>query len=156
MATHSSVLAWEIPWTEEPRGLWSMRLQTVGHYWSEWAHKLVWGQPSRLVERLSTCSEMGLRRKLWARDIDVVLVVIWMIRKTMKRDEIPLRECLQRDERQVVESAENLYRYWAEEELPKETEIARDWVYFWWMEGHVFFQTHINQQKNLNIESWKH
>ena len=24
MATHSSMLAWEIPWTEEPVGLWSM------------------------------------------------------------------------------------------------------------------------------------
>ena len=24
MATHSSILAWEIPWTEEPGGLWSM------------------------------------------------------------------------------------------------------------------------------------
>ena len=27
MATHSSILAWEIPWTEEPDGLESMRLQ---------------------------------------------------------------------------------------------------------------------------------
>ena len=27
MATHSSVLAWEIPWTEEPGGLQSMALQ---------------------------------------------------------------------------------------------------------------------------------
>ena len=30
-ATHSSILAWEIPWTEEPGGLWSMRLQRVRH-----------------------------------------------------------------------------------------------------------------------------
>ena len=28
MATHSSILAWEIPWTEEPGGLQSMRLQS--------------------------------------------------------------------------------------------------------------------------------
>ena len=27
MATHSSILAWEIPWTEEPGGLQSMRLE---------------------------------------------------------------------------------------------------------------------------------
>ena len=27
MATHSSILAWRIPWTEEPGGLQSMRLQ---------------------------------------------------------------------------------------------------------------------------------
>ena len=30
-ATPSSVLAWEIPWTEEPGGLQSMGLQRVGH-----------------------------------------------------------------------------------------------------------------------------
>ena len=28
MATHSSVLAWRIPWTEEPGGLWSMGPQS--------------------------------------------------------------------------------------------------------------------------------
>ena len=31
MATHSSILAWKIPWTEELGGLQSMRLQRVGH-----------------------------------------------------------------------------------------------------------------------------
>ena len=31
MATHSSILAWKIPWTEEPCGLQSMGLQRVGH-----------------------------------------------------------------------------------------------------------------------------
>ena len=31
MATHSSILAWRIPWTEEPGRLQSMRLQQVGH-----------------------------------------------------------------------------------------------------------------------------
>ena len=31
MATHSSVLAWEIPWTEGPDGPWSMGLQCVRH-----------------------------------------------------------------------------------------------------------------------------
>ena len=31
MATHSSILAWKIPWTEEPRRLESMGLQRVGH-----------------------------------------------------------------------------------------------------------------------------
>ena len=31
MATHSSILTWEIPWTEEPAGLPSMGLQRVGH-----------------------------------------------------------------------------------------------------------------------------
>ena len=31
MATHSSILAWRIAWTEEPGGLQSMGLQRVGH-----------------------------------------------------------------------------------------------------------------------------
>ena len=31
MATHSSILALEIPWTEEPSGLKSMESQRIGH-----------------------------------------------------------------------------------------------------------------------------
>ena len=31
MATHSSLLAWRIPWTEKPGGLQSMGLQRVGY-----------------------------------------------------------------------------------------------------------------------------
>ena len=32
MATHSSILAWRIPWTEEPGGLQSTGSQRVGHH----------------------------------------------------------------------------------------------------------------------------
>ena len=32
MATHCSILSWEIPWTEEPGGLQAMGLHRVGHY----------------------------------------------------------------------------------------------------------------------------
>ena len=31
MTTHSSILAWRIPWTEKPDGLQFMGLQRVGH-----------------------------------------------------------------------------------------------------------------------------
>ena len=31
MATHSSILAWRSPWTEEPSGIQSMGSQRVGH-----------------------------------------------------------------------------------------------------------------------------
>ena len=31
ITTHSSILAWEIPWTEEPGGLYSMGSQRVGY-----------------------------------------------------------------------------------------------------------------------------
>ena len=37
MATHSSVLAWRIPWTEKPGRLQSMGSQRVGHDWSDLA-----------------------------------------------------------------------------------------------------------------------
>ena len=37
MATHSSILAWEILWTEEPGGLWYLGLQRVGHDGSDLA-----------------------------------------------------------------------------------------------------------------------
>ena len=35
MATHSSFLAWRIPWTEEPGGLQPMGSQRVGHDWAD-------------------------------------------------------------------------------------------------------------------------
>jgi len=38
MATHSSILARKIPWTEELGGLKSMGLQRVGHNWSNLPH----------------------------------------------------------------------------------------------------------------------
>ena len=54
MATHSSVLAWRIPWTEEPGGLQSMGLRRVGHNWVTeplhphnticWIKKLIGGE----------------------------------------------------------------------------------------------------------------
>ena len=34
MSTHSSILGWRIPWTEEPGGLQSMGSQRVGHDWA--------------------------------------------------------------------------------------------------------------------------
>ena len=38
MATHSSTLAWKIPWTEEPGRLQSMGLQRVGYDWATSLH----------------------------------------------------------------------------------------------------------------------
>ena len=53
MATHSSILAWEIPWTEEPGGLQSMELQRVGHDWAT-EHT-----------RLEVLNEEGTSRRFW-------------------------------------------------------------------------------------------
>ena len=33
MATHSSILAWRIPWTEEPGGYSPWGREQLGHYW---------------------------------------------------------------------------------------------------------------------------
>ena len=42
MATHSNLLAWRIPWTEEPGELQSIGSQRVGHNWRDLALHL-WG-----------------------------------------------------------------------------------------------------------------
>ena len=49
MATHSSILAWKIPWMEEPGRLQSMGLQSVGHdrlhfhfHAQEWDCRVIW------------------------------------------------------------------------------------------------------------------
>ena len=38
METHSSILAWRIPWTEEPGRLQSIGSQRVRHNWTDLAH----------------------------------------------------------------------------------------------------------------------
>ena len=44
MATHSSIFAWRILWTEEPGGLQSMGSQRVGHDWSDLAQHIILGK----------------------------------------------------------------------------------------------------------------
>ena len=44
MGFRSSILAWRIPWTEEPGGLQSISLQRVGHDWATFTHS--WGTHS--------------------------------------------------------------------------------------------------------------
>ena len=74
MATHSSTLAWKIPWMEEPGRLQSMGLQRVGH---DWATSLFFhcslGLPRWLSGKESACqcrrSEFNpwVRKILWRR-----------------------------------------------------------------------------------------
>ena len=45
-ATHSSILAWRMPWTEEPGGLQSMELQRVGHVAAAAAAKSLQSSPT--------------------------------------------------------------------------------------------------------------
>ena len=60
MATHSSILAWEIPWTEEPGGLQSMRSQSQMQLCMQ-AHSI--STPKKFQ---SNCTGVEPRcRKLW-------------------------------------------------------------------------------------------
>ena len=45
LVTHSSILAWRIPWTEEPGGLESVGLQRVGHDEHTHTHTQINGNP---------------------------------------------------------------------------------------------------------------
>ena len=47
MATHSNILAWKIPWTEEPGGLQSVGSQRVRHDYSDLAPGSCQGQQNR-------------------------------------------------------------------------------------------------------------
>ena len=59
MATHSSILAWRIPWTEKLGGLQSMGSQRVGHNWAtSLTHSLT--QRSELTLPLSVETQMVL------------------------------------------------------------------------------------------------
>ena len=52
MATHSSILAWRIPWTEKPRGLQSTGLQRVGHNWSDLAQHISYIKFSYILQNI--------------------------------------------------------------------------------------------------------
>ena len=59
MATHSSILAWKIPWTEEPAGLQSMGSQRVGHNWaSKHARGCFHDLPGSPRSLISTCHKL--------------------------------------------------------------------------------------------------
>ena len=68
MATHSSILAWRIPWTEEPAELRSMGSQRVGHDWP--TNTLQIPSPSRpysvprLPSQLQSTKALGEGEKL--------------------------------------------------------------------------------------------
>ena len=56
MVTHSNILAWRIPWTEEPGGMQSMGLHRVRHDWSNLAHTWPLGFPVSSASKESTCN----------------------------------------------------------------------------------------------------
>ena len=71
MATHSSVLAWKIPWTEEPGSLQSMGLQIVGHNraTNTFTSIVITGLPRWLSGKESPCQCRRPRLGPWDRKI---------------------------------------------------------------------------------------
>ena len=57
MATHASILAWRIPWTEEPGRLQSLGSQRVRHNWSNWTYTNLGNSSSLSIHRVM--STMG-------------------------------------------------------------------------------------------------
>ena len=55
MATHSSILAWKIPWTEDPGRLQSMGSQRVGHDWATSLHFFQIGMKTDLFQCCGHC-----------------------------------------------------------------------------------------------------
>ena len=61
MATHSSILAWKIPWTKEPGRLLFMGLQRVGH---DWATLLAYGNLQRELWKKPRLRKLHQGKKL--------------------------------------------------------------------------------------------
>ena len=75
MATHSSILAWEIPWTGEPGGLQSMGSQRVGHDWAtKCIHTHVYFYWS--IVDLQRCTNLCCTAK-WLSFIDILLYILF-------------------------------------------------------------------------------
>ena len=75
MATHSSILAWRIPWTEEPGGLQSMGSQRVRHEWAtNTPHaNLLWGI-------FSSSPNFGFKALILCAEKTLIHFVFWFLR----------------------------------------------------------------------------
>ena len=62
MTTYSSILAWRIPWTEEPGGLRSIALQRVRNNWSDLVH---------------ACAHAHTHTHV-SQDENIILFLIWL------------------------------------------------------------------------------
>ena len=88
MAAHSSILAWRIPWMEEPGGLWSMGLQRDWHSLSNLArmHALsslqncweAWRTELEAIQQ-EECAESHLKVNLVQTALLLLLPSVWQI-----------------------------------------------------------------------------
>ena len=68
MATHSSTLAWKIPWTEEPGRLQSMWSQRVGHDWATLL-TFIWGAGFPSVSLVKNPPAMQEPQETWVQSL---------------------------------------------------------------------------------------
>ena len=79
MATHSSVLAWSIPGTGEPRGLTSMGSHRVGHDWSDLAAAAAPGMKKRKYHQQKIASWINRKVGKFFFNINDLLLCIFVL-----------------------------------------------------------------------------
>ena len=82
MATHSSILAWEIPWTEEPEGIQSMGSQGVSDDWLSVRAHTVWHSLPHVVKGKRQClagTEYLSISTLFLLDSQYMVLNTWII-----------------------------------------------------------------------------
>ena len=65
MASHSSILPWRIPWTEEPGMLQSMGLQRAGHGWATELKHIYASLVAQLIKNLYAMLETQFNSWIW-------------------------------------------------------------------------------------------
>ena len=99
MATQSSILAWIIPWTEEPGELQSMELQRVGHDWAHthtqtYTHKYHYNpiQNSKWIQFSSvqslSCVWIFVTPWTVARQVSLSITNFWSLLKLMSIESV--------------------------------------------------------------------
>ena len=89
-ATHSSILAWKVPWTEEPGRLQSAGLQRVRH---DWANSLSFFLPIP-----NNCDVLGPRSVCWA--FEPPCLFIFYSHSFDPQGKVWSRNCLQKSQSQ--------------------------------------------------------
>ena len=77
MATHSSILACRIPWTEEPAALQSMGLQKAGHDWTTNTKPLIRGKVKTYFTVLKVIMIYSLRSLNFHTTISILKKLMW-------------------------------------------------------------------------------
>ena len=82
MATHFSILAWEMPWTEEPGGLQSMGSRRVRHGWGNWARATDEIAPDGFTEATAVRETWGLgegkTESLHSKPLKNFFLILWI------------------------------------------------------------------------------